>query len=55
MTIEDKRATDALVFLLETMRKTKRPQGRIEIIVDGGQIRELRIVKISDSVCVKNG
>jgi hypothetical protein len=53
--LSDKEAADTLLFLLEAMRETNRPQGRIEIIVDGGRVRMLRIVRISDSVCVKNG
>jgi hypothetical protein len=55
MTLEDQKAADSLVRLLETMRRTKRPQGRIEVIVDGGQARELRIIKISESERLQTG
>jgi hypothetical protein len=55
MTLEDRKAADALVRLLETMRKSGCPQGRIEIIVFGGQAREVKIFKALESVVLDHG
>ena len=48
MTLADKQAADALLRLLELMRSTGRTQGRIEVIVDGGEAHALRIVRIGE-------
>lgn len=52
MILSDQSALDAVARLLERMRETGRMQGRIEVIVDGGQAREARIVKIGESEVV---
>ena len=50
MTIQGQQAASALDSLLEEMRRTGRKNGRIEVIVEDYQPRELRIVKIGESV-----
>jgi hypothetical protein len=47
-TLADKKAAEALVRLLGKMRETGRNQGRIEVTIDQGEARTLRIVTISD-------
>lgn len=43
-------AVETLEALLEEMRRTGRANGRIEVLVQDYKPRELRIVKISESV-----
>jgi hypothetical protein len=50
LTISDQAAMNALASLLEEMRRTGRKNGRIEVLVEDYKPRELRIVKISESV-----
>ena len=50
MNIQDQQAASELLRLLETMRESGRKQGRIEILVNNGNVSELRIVKIGESV-----
>lgn len=52
MTLSDRLAADALVAMLEKMRATGRMQGRIEVVIDAGQARALRIVRIAESEVV---
>lgn len=52
MTLSDRLAADALLRLLEEIRRTG-GQGRIEVIVDGGEAREVRPVKIGKGELVK--
>jgi hypothetical protein len=51
--IEDKRAAESLIRLLEKMRETGRLQGRIEITVNEGNAMSARIVKVSESECLQ--
>lgn len=43
-------AAEALAQLLEELRRTGRKNARIEVLVEDYKPRELRIVKISESV-----
>jgi len=54
MIVEDQRAADAVLRLLETLRKTGSKCGRVEVLVENGKPTTVRIVKASESVALQN-
>lgn len=55
MTVEDRRAADAVLKLLEAMRDTGRKCGRVEVLVENGQPTVVRVVKAGESVQLQAG
>ena len=53
MTIEDQRAANAVLQLLESMRETGRSCGRVEVLVENNYPTQVRIVSAGESVRVQ--
>lgn len=53
VTIEDQRAANAVLQLLESMRETGRSCGRVEVLVENNYPTQVRIVSAGESVQVQ--
>ena len=53
MTLEDRKATDAVAELIEDIRASKSKAGRIEVTVCEGKAAEVRIVQIGKARIIK--